>query len=165
MIENTLMITTLTVGVVIFAVVVGIRALALAMALESGCVWVCRTIGHDCVMKVLFGITTVTFILAILKAWSIPDAYMDYWVQMSPMFRMRSMSYLAENYGLCILGYSVITMIKSMTRCSTSLKYNRLKRKLSKIKDRRKKDIPVDVERRVSYESEKLSTCLHDSIT
>ncbi len=126
------MITALTVGVVIFAMVVAVRALALAMALESGCVWVCKTIGHDCVIKVLFGIATVSIILAILKAWSIPDAYMDYWVTMSPTFRFRSFVYLSENYGVVMLGYAVISLIKDMTRCTTSVKYGRLKKQIKK---------------------------------
>lgn len=129
--DNLFIITILTVGVIIFNIVVAIRAIALAMAMESGCQWVCRTIGHDCVMKVLFGTATLCFILAILKIWSAFDMYMDWYVTMSPMFRIRMFAYLAENYGVAMLGYAVISLIKNMTRCSTSVKYDNLKQKVS----------------------------------
>lgn len=130
MIDNLLIITIITIGAVVFNVYVAIRALALSMALESGCHWVCRTIGHDCVMRVLFGIATLCFILATLKTWTIFDMYADWWIRQSPMFRMRMLAFLAENYGVAVLGYSVISMIKGMTRCSTSVKLDHLQTKV-----------------------------------
>ncbi len=127
MIDNLLVITLITIGAVVFNIYVAIRALALSMALESGCQWVCRTIKHDCVMRVLFGIATLCFILAVLKFWTIFDMYMDYWVSLSPLFKTRMLAFLAENYGVACLGYAVISMIKGMTRCTTSVKYEKLR--------------------------------------
>ncbi len=132
MIDSLLIITIITLGAVIFNIYVAIRALALSMALESGCEWVCKTIGHDCVMRVLFGIAVLCFMLATLKAWTIFDMYMDYWIQLSPMFKMRMLAFLAENYGVAILGYAVISMIQGMTRCSTSVKYEKLQKKITR---------------------------------
>ncbi len=130
MTDSLLVITIITAGAVIVNIFVAIRALAMAMALESGCNWVCKTIGHDCVMRVLFGVATLCFILASLKFWTIFDMYMDYWVSLSPIFKWRMLAFLTENYGVAILGYFVIDLIKGMTRCSTSVKYERLQGKI-----------------------------------
>ncbi len=130
--DNSIVITFLTVVVILGNIYVALRAIALAMALESGCNWVCRTIGNDCVMRVLFGIATLCFILAILKVWSLVYVNIDWWMQQSPMFHTMSFAYLAENYGVPMLGYAVIVMIQSMTRCTTSVKYTRLQSKIKK---------------------------------
>jgi len=123
----------LTVGVVLLNVFVAVRALSLAMAMESGCRWVCRTIGGECVIKVLLGIATISFILAILKAWSIADVFLNYWSQMPQTYHIRAFAYLGENYGVAMLGYAVISVFQSMTRCTTADRYSRLQRDMKQV--------------------------------
>ncbi len=120
---------SLTVGVVILNCVVAVRAIALAMDLEAGKRWVCQTIGEHCVVRVLMGVATICIMLAILKGWSIADIFIDYWDDMPQTYQIRAFAYLGENYGVAMLGYAVITVFKSMTRCTTSARYINLKNK------------------------------------
>jgi hypothetical protein len=116
----------LTIGVVILNSVVAVRAMMLAMDIESGHKWVCKTIRKHCVIRMLQGITTLCLILAILKGWSVLDVFVNYWDQMPHTYHIRSFAYLGENYGVAIVGYAMITVINEMTRCTTSIKYSRL---------------------------------------
>ncbi len=125
-------ITMLTVGAVVLNVVVAIRALALAQALESGCIWVCRTVGNHCVIRTLQGIATICFMLAVLKGWSIADTFTNYWYEMSETYHVRAFAYLGENYGVAMLGYAVTSVFKSMTQCTTADKYSKLQKEIKK---------------------------------
>ncbi len=126
----------LTIGVVILNCIVAVRAIALAMDLETGRRWVCQTIGEHCVVRVLMGIATICLILALLKGWSIADIFIDYWDDMSHTYQIRAFAYLGENFGVAMLGYAVVSVFKSMTRCTTSVKYKRLKEKWNGIERR-----------------------------
>lgn len=115
-------IIVLTAFAILFAAYVGIKCIAMAMALDSGCIWVCRTVGRMTVNHVLYSMAMVCVLLVVLKTWSIVDSILIYWYDMPGMYRFRAFAFLTENFATPISFLMVIRMIKSMTKCDTARK-------------------------------------------
>ena len=135
------LVTGLTVGAIVLNVIVAIRALAFAMALESGCRWVCQQVGTKRVIRIMQGLAMVCIILAVLKSWSIADVFTDYWHAMSDTYHLRAFAYLGENYGVPMLGYAMISVFQLMSGCTTSKRFIELQEKV--IKDGQDESNPI----------------------
>ena len=133
-------ITILTLGAVAINCVTVVRALLTARSFEKGDMWVCRGVGNICIIKILYGIACISIILSCLKSWSVIDVFMGYWDHMPEVYHIRSYAYLGENYGVGMLGYAMITIIKSMSLCETATKIRDRRIRLDMVSENQRRD-------------------------
>jgi len=117
MIDSNTLVTILTVGAVLINLVTAIRAALVAHAIDSAEKWVCHSVGCLYAKKILMGIATICLMRVVLKSWSIGDIFIDYWYSMPGMYHIRAFAYLGENYGGAMLGYAMITLIATQSKC------------------------------------------------
>lgn len=110
-------VTFLTLGAVIVNLVVSFRALRTAVVMDTSCRWMCVQGSQRCGLIILIGFGVVCLILAMLKLWSVMDIFIDLWGMMPREYHVRSFAYLAENYGVAILGWKATTYIKIIGNC------------------------------------------------
>jgi len=113
-----IIVTALTVLVVVANLATSIRAFYVAIFLDTTCTWICVRGSKRLGLEILLGFGVVCMILAILKSWSIIDIFIDHWVNMPREYHIRSFAYLAENFGVAILGWKVTTLIKTIGGCN-----------------------------------------------
>ena len=95
-------------------------ALSLAKRLDEHTLWVCLSVGVDDVKHILYAASCVCLMLVLLKTWSILDIFMDYWEMTSNTYKLRSMAYLGENYGVGICVIALTRLIRKMTLCKNA---------------------------------------------
>lgn len=106
----------LTAGVVVFNVLAAVRAVGIALKLEDSH-WLSQrpTIQH-CAIQILMGCAAACIVLAMLKAWSIGDVFIDAWKNMPHSYHIRAYAYLAENYMVPIIVWKIGTYLNTTTR-------------------------------------------------
>lgn len=112
-----IVITTLTLGVVVVNLLVAFRAFRTAVVMDTSCRWLCVQGSRSCGLIILIGFGVICLILAMLKLWSVMDVFVDRWGMMPREYHVRSFAYLAENYGVAILGWKATTYIKIIGNC------------------------------------------------
>jgi hypothetical protein len=113
-------IVTLTSIVVFMNIFTAVKAIQLALKFESGCVWVCQTIGYKTVMHILYGVFYVCTILVVLKGWTLFDEHFSVWKDMGDVFHIRTFAWIGENAGVAMLGYAVVRLLHKMSHCATA---------------------------------------------
>jgi hypothetical protein len=119
-VDNQIVITVLTALVVIANTVVGIRAFRTALQIEKDNVWGCLNNTRHAGIALLIGFGVVCSILAGIKMWSIFDIFVRMWDSMHLTYQLRSFLFLAENFGVALLGWKVTTFIKETAYCQYS---------------------------------------------
>ena len=107
----------LTLGAAGVNIAASVRAFYYALFIDARCKWLCKLGQKTLGLKLLIGVGVVCMILALMKLWSIGDIFLRMWDDMHPSYHFRSFAYLAENYGVGIIGWMTTTLIYKISQC------------------------------------------------
>jgi len=123
----------LTIGAIGLNLMAVVRAVAMALVLESGCRWVCQTILLHRVVKLLLGFAIVCSMLVVLKSYSLYSIIFFTWGMQTEQYQILSFAFLGENYGTGILCWLFVDYVKLQSHCNTADEHKRLKVEYKKL--------------------------------